>query len=248
METSDHVPCLISVKTDIPVSRIFRFENYLMEHEHFLQVVQHGSSLPHQQSDPAKIISGKFKNPRRVIKQWQKHLSSLKANIAGVKLVLSFIGFVEEFRDLSPQEWNFIELLTQKLISLLRQQKIYWKQRGTIKWVTYGDARTKKFHVKATIRHNRKLITSLENPAGDLIYDHNAKANLLWESYKERLSLTAYESMSLNLDSLLQFNADLNFLEDPFSNEEIDLVVSNMPSGKNTDFIKSKASMAPLSH
>ena len=51
--------------------------------------------------------------------------------------------------------------------------------------------------------------------------------------------------MSLDLESLIQVNIDLSFLEAPFSLEEIDLIVSNLPSDKspgpdgfNTDFIK----------
>ena len=78
-----------------------------MEHEHFLDVVQHGWTLPTNQTDCAKIISAKFKNLRRVIKAWQKHLSSLKSNIANVKLVLIFVYLIEEFRDLTVEEWNF---------------------------------------------------------------------------------------------------------------------------------------------
>lgn len=71
METSDHVPCLITAKTAIPKGRAFRFDNYLIEHEQFMNVVQHGLT------DCAKVISTKFKNLRRVIKAWQAHLSSL---------------------------------------------------------------------------------------------------------------------------------------------------------------------------
>ena len=115
--------CLISVATNVPKSKVFRFENYLLEHEHLLNVVQHGLSLPTHQSDCAKIISAKFKNLRRVIRSWQTHLSSLKANIANVKLVLSFLAVLEEFRDLTLMEWNFQNLLQDKLISLLHQQK-----------------------------------------------------------------------------------------------------------------------------
>ena len=37
--TSDHTPCLISMETVIPKGTTFRFENYLMEHEHFLEVI-----------------------------------------------------------------------------------------------------------------------------------------------------------------------------------------------------------------
>ena len=107
METSDHVPCLISVKTDLPKGNIYRFDNYLMEHEHFMDVVQHGWSLSTPHSYVAKILSGKFKNLRRVLRTWQKHLSRLKANIANVKITLSFLSLIEEFRDLSLAEWNF---------------------------------------------------------------------------------------------------------------------------------------------
>ena len=46
METSDHVPCLVTIGTDIPKSGTFRFENYLMEHENFMEVIQHGWSIP----------------------------------------------------------------------------------------------------------------------------------------------------------------------------------------------------------
>ena len=151
-----YVPCLVKIDTNIPKSGTFRFENYLMEHEHFLDVVQHGWSIPIDQTDKAKIISAKFKNLRRVIKACQSNLSSLKQNIANVKLVLSLLTMIEEFRDLSIMEWNFKSLLEKKLLFLLKQQRIYWKQRGTIRWVTCGDARTNFFHANATIRHRKK--------------------------------------------------------------------------------------------
>ena len=68
METSDHVPCVISIGIVIPKGRVFRFVNYLMEHESFLNIVQHAWSLPTFQMDAAKVITAKFKNLRRVIK------------------------------------------------------------------------------------------------------------------------------------------------------------------------------------
>lgn len=132
-EVLDHTPCIIEIATDIPKSNIFIFENYWMEHENFLQVVSHGWSLPTFQTDAEKNLMAKFKNLRRVLKTWQKHISSLSANIENVKLTLSLMEFLEEHRDLSLEEWNFKKLLSDKMVFLLHQQKIYWKQRGTIK-------------------------------------------------------------------------------------------------------------------
>lgn len=62
METSDHVPCIITIETNIPKSNRFRFENYWMEHERFLDVVQHGWSVRVTATDSAKAITAKFKN------------------------------------------------------------------------------------------------------------------------------------------------------------------------------------------
>jgi len=58
-------------------------------------------------------------------------------------------------------EWNFKEVLVEKLNHLLEQQRIYWKQRSKIRWVKDGDAGTKLFHANATIKHRNNLIAQL---------------------------------------------------------------------------------------
>jgi hypothetical protein len=35
METTNHVPCVININTDVPQAKIFSFENYWIEHPHF---------------------------------------------------------------------------------------------------------------------------------------------------------------------------------------------------------------------
>lgn len=117
MEVSYHVPCVVKVTTNVSKSSRFRFENYLMEHEDFMAIVQHGWNDPTTQTDAAKRITEKFKNLRRVLKAWHSQLSNLKQNISNVKLVLSLMEMLEEFRDLSIHEWNFREALAEKLIT-----------------------------------------------------------------------------------------------------------------------------------
>jgi hypothetical protein len=67
-EVSDHSSCLISVTTYIPKVKIFMFENYWMLHEDFMQVLNHGWSIPVQLTDKAKKFGAKFKNLRRVLR------------------------------------------------------------------------------------------------------------------------------------------------------------------------------------
>ena len=190
-----------------------------------MEAVQHGWSLSVPSTDKAKIITAKFKNLRRVLKAWQAHLSSLKANIHNIKLVLAFLEILEEFRDLSLFEWNFKTVLCDKLTSLLEQQRIYWKQRGTIKWVKFGDEGTKFFHANATIKFNRNLITTLKDPNGSLVSNHEQKATILWEAFKERLGKTEFQQMLFDLQVLINPATNLHDLDIPFSTEEIDEVV-----------------------
>jgi hypothetical protein len=39
-DQSNHVPCVINIKTEVPRARIFWFENYWMDHSNFKQIFQ----------------------------------------------------------------------------------------------------------------------------------------------------------------------------------------------------------------
>jgi hypothetical protein len=51
------------------------------------------------------------------------------------------LDYLEEFIDLSLEEWNFRHILQDNIAKLLG---IHYKQRGNIKWATLGDKNTKK--------------------------------------------------------------------------------------------------------
>lgn len=149
--------------------------------------------------------------------------------------MISFLDVIEEWRDLSVQEWNFREILNSKLSNLLHQQQIYWRQRGAIKWVKLGDENSKLFHANATIKHRKNKITCLTDPAGLLVYDHNSKASLIWNDFKERLGSICFQEMSFDLETLFSGSHEVDFssLELPFSHSEIDCVIKQLPCDKS---------------
>ena len=120
MEVSDHWPCVLEIKTSIPKSKVFRFENCWMAHESFMPLVENVWNGDFHQSDAAMLLSAKFKALRGSLRAWQSQLSNLKNTIESVKLVLSFLDAIEEWRDLSLQEW-ILEILNSKLSNLLHQ-------------------------------------------------------------------------------------------------------------------------------
>jgi hypothetical protein len=127
------------------------------------------------------------KNLRKTLRSWSQKLSNIKKNMENVKNFLSLLEAIEEHRDLTVLEWNFKNLLIEKLNELLDLQKMYWKQRSKIRWVKDGDAGTKLFHAHATIKHRNNLIAQLEKANGEIIIWHAEKEKELWESFREHL-------------------------------------------------------------
>jgi hypothetical protein len=101
-----------------------------------------------------------------VLKAWQSQLSNINTSIHNNKVMLFWLDTMEEFRDLSMEEWNFKNLVRVNIENLLEQQRIYWQQRGRVKWAALGDENTKFFHSTATIRHNKNTIMVLKYSSG----------------------------------------------------------------------------------
>lgn len=109
----------------------------------------------------------------------------------------------------------------------------------------FGDKCTEFFHSNATIRHRQNTITLLRDSNGLEFLEHEAKANLLWDSFKGRMGTSNYTHMYLDLSSLLTVHPDLDILEINFSKEEIDRIVADLtnnkspgPDGFNGEFLK----------
>jgi mannosylglycoprotein endo-beta-mannosidase len=232
-DNSDHTPCVITASTLVPKPQVFRFENYWLEHDDFQTVLIQGWEQPTLQQDAAKNLTAKFKNLRKVFKAWKTQLPNLAMTIQNCKDVIQFMDILEEGRDLTLEEWNFRQIINDHLQDLLHQQRIYWKQRGTIKWVKFGDECTNFFHANASIRHRRNTITSLRNSDGLEVFQHEAKAEILWEAFKARMGSSEFSHMYFNLEDLLQRDLDLDGLVAPFSNDEIDAVVADLPNNKS---------------
>ena len=186
--------------------------------------------------DSVKSLNAKFKNLRRASKLWAKTLSYLKTQIAKLNELIFLWDFFEEFRELDIHEWNCRAILKEHLLILLRNQKIYWKQRGKIKGVKFGDENTKFFHTKASINHRHNHIAVLQNEDEVDISDHAGKAAILWDTYKKRMGTSHKTTMHFDLESLFgqrQDSAIFDNLELPFTEEEINEVVKQLPPDKS---------------
>jgi hypothetical protein len=72
----------------------------------------------------------------------------------------------------------------------------------------------------------------LLDASGVVKTQHDEKALLLWNSFKDRLGQSEFAQMHFDLEALLVPIDDLNSFVSPFSNEEIDEVVRNLKPDK----------------
>jgi len=151
--------------------------------EGFNEVLSANWPAPTTLTDKAKRLTSKCKNLRSALKTWSANFSNLKVTIRNISLIIQLLETMEEQRDLSLEEWNFRMILKEKRLALLEQQRIYWKQRGALKWATLGDVGTKFFHANTTIRHRRNTILNLNDDNGTVFSSH-AEKEKLWESFK----------------------------------------------------------------
>lgn len=117
----------------------------------------------------------KLKNLRRELRAWQAQISNLATTISNVKLLISFFDIIKEHRDLTVEEWTIRDIIKEQLASSSHRQKIYWKQRSTIKWVKVRDATREFFHARATINHKINSIRSLQDSSGHTFFTMKRK-------------------------------------------------------------------------
>ena len=68
---------------------------------------------------------------------------------------------------------------------------------------------------------------------GNTLHGHEPKAELLWNSFRERMGQSESNQMIFNREQFMQPAVGLKNMEMPFSNTEIDTVVDNLPNNKS---------------
>ena len=88
-------------------------------------------------------------------------------------------------------------------------------------------------------------IASLTDDNGTSFSEHDQKENLLWNAFKARLGTSDFLENVFDLLNLINMQDGLQWLDSPFTKQEIDSIIAALPSDKssgpngfNTNFIK----------
>src|SRR3954468_458743 len=131
-------------------------------------------------------------------------------------------------------EANFRKILRKHTSKLLEAKRIYWKSRFKMRSVRLDDENTDFFHAMATQSFRKNYITSILSEDGTYYQNHDHKAAIIWQSYKDRLGKSINPTMLFNLDELIQHH-DLSALDAPFTMDEIEKVAKEFPTDRAPD-------------
>ena len=92
-----------------------------------------------------KTIATKFKRLRKGLRIWARNTSDLKKIIENTNFMILCYDYIEDVRELTLVESNSRVILKAHLESMLKQLRLYWKQRATIRQIKVGEANTKYF-------------------------------------------------------------------------------------------------------
>jgi hypothetical protein len=125
---SDHIPCLICIESKIPRSKLFRFENFWVQHPGFKETVNTAWNLSVNHSNSVSILNAKLNNVRLALKKWSKSISQLSLLIDKCQMVLAQMDELEQQRMLTTPEWNFRKILKAHITRLQSYKQQYWKK------------------------------------------------------------------------------------------------------------------------
>ena len=172
---SDHVPCVVSIDTNIPKSKVSRFENFWVDMPGFMDCVRNSWEAPvFADLSASAVLTRKFKRLRSDLRAWSKKLSYLKKLTMDCNKVIIFFDQLEEVRPLFRTEFNFRKIVKLHYEHLLKLHYIYWKQRCTIRYIKVGEENSKFFHAMASERMRKNSIASLKTLGmDDPVSDHD---------------------------------------------------------------------------
>jgi len=123
-----------------------------------------------------------------------------------------------------------IKEMEDTLDGYLKQEELWWAQRAKVHWLQHGDQNTKFFHYKASQRKRKNYITTLQDPSGNAWQDSAEFPSIFCDYFQ-----TIFDSSNPHQNNAMfevvqnRINTqDYNFLNTPFSAQEVQEAISNL--------------------
>lgn len=136
-----------------------------------------------------------------------------------------------ENRQLTQTEIQLIKQLKRRILGLAAVEKSRAHQKSRITWLRKGDANTKYFQLMASIRKRKKFIYGLQTET-NLATSQAHKQEVVYNHFLSQIGTNTPRACSLNFQQLGWQPKNLQALDLPFTESEVEKVISQAPKDK----------------
>ncbi|XP_060190319.1 uncharacterized protein LOC132619425 [Lycium barbarum] len=163
---SDHSHLLVNMRADSrPIRKSFRFLNFWVEHESFLDVVKE-NWVESYGSDPFFNFHNKLKKVGRALSKWSRDTyGDIFKQITTLEKVVQV--HEQEFEQ-NPIGLNRerLQRVQADLIRFYAIEEKFWRQKTGMQWFQDGDRNTKFFHAHVNGKRRKLQLQRIQNHTG----------------------------------------------------------------------------------
>lgn len=137
-----------------------------------------------------------------------------------------------ERRSLSDEEYTLRKELKLKCLGLSSLERTIARQRSRIRFLAEGDANTKYFHLLARGRKRRNSIARLRDNNRNICSSHNDMEHAILDHFSNVFGKASAAPVTVDYGALGITALDFAKLELPFSEDEVQAAVNDMPADR----------------
>lgn len=229
---SDHCPLLLVGCGTVQKFKGFRFEEFWPHMQGYNDAVGAAWHRDIQVTNPLLRLHIKMQRTSKALRRWsRKIIGKNKVILRATSLLIGILDVVQEHRPLGELEIRLKRDLKARFLALTAVEKLRAKQASRLLHIRAQEANAKLFYIQANGRRRKNAIHSLESEAG-VCYSHEEKAQALFSHYSNHFGSPVPRDWTLNWPELGLQRHDLDFLEEPFSKDEVLAVVQDLAADK----------------
>lgn len=183
----------------------FKFEKFWIQDESCFGLV---ADVWRQKraGSPAWVLFQKIRAVKGALRLWNKQVfGNIHLSLQAMKDQLQCY---QEAEPTSQNLWMELCLILE-LDEQLRREKMLWKQKSRVSWLSSSDLNTKFFHASTVIRRCRNQIVELKKGSEEWISGRSSLGNELVEFYS-----ALYKSKNSDIPSDLENLVSVTITED----------------------------------
>ncbi|XP_009614640.1 uncharacterized protein [Nicotiana tomentosiformis] len=166
---SDHAPLLISTaNTQWEPKKYFKFLDFWTEQDDFLKVVEQAWQIQ-VEGGPMWKFHLKLKNVCKSLSSWSRN--TIGNIFDKIKELQNRLAELEDRCLNDNSECNRMEYnnVNAQLISHIKNEEFFWRQKAGLKWYSEGDNNTRFFHSVINSRRKKLKLTRIKKQDGTWI-------------------------------------------------------------------------------